>query len=36
VLEWSSDASLSSLYVDGRSVQSNVRSGERVHATLTR
>lgn len=36
VLEWSSDSGLSSLYVDGREVERNVRNGARVHATLNR
>jgi hypothetical protein len=35
-LEWSSDSMLASLYVDGREVERNVRTGSRVHATLTR
>lgn len=36
VLEWSSDAGLEVLYVDGRDVERNVRNGARVHATLSR
>lgn len=34
VLEWSSSDGLATLYVDGRSVERNVRNGAKVHARI--